>query len=223
MSESLMFALLGFLVACLFGTVCASFLWRRAVIVTTRRITGGDKSEIREDSAENSARDQEVAELRSEIAARDAERSHAETSLHKTAEDLRVKLTAAQSDQKAAQTALQAKQDDLTSAQAHINTLETAIQTLVKTTGLGIISTPEMPEPPEPAINGVSKPNETPETGIALETAKPEVTSEPTAPQVAETTRSDQPDDISESDPTIDVTRSLEERIEALKQGQPTH
>lgn len=203
MSESLMFALLGFLVACLFGTVCANFLWRRAVMVTTRRVADGDKSEIREDIAGNSARDQEVAELRSEIAARDAERSHAETSHHKTAEDLRVELTTAQSDQKAAQTALQAKQDDLTSAQARINTLETAIQTLAKTADVGITSTPE--------------------TGVALETAKPEVTSEPTAPQVAETTRSDQPDDISEGDPTIDVTRSLEERIEALKQGQPTH
>ena len=57
MSESLLFAILGFLTACLIGTVFASFLWRRAVAVTTRRIT--------ED--ENFASLDQVANLRADL------------------------------------------------------------------------------------------------------------------------------------------------------------
>ncbi|MAN60762.1 MAG: hypothetical protein CMI60_02330, partial [Parvibaculum sp.] len=59
MSESLLFAILGFLVACLLGTVFASFLWRRAVTVTTRKIA--------ED--ENFAGLDEVADLKADLRA----------------------------------------------------------------------------------------------------------------------------------------------------------
>ena len=217
MSENLMFALLGFLTACLLGTVCASFLWRRAVIITTRRIVGEDQTGPHKERAGNSASDQEVAELRSKIASRDAQRSQTETAFHKTAEDLRVELTAAWNDQEVVQAALQAGQEDLTSAKNRINTLETAIQTLAETTGVAIARTPE------PIPGDAPTPNDTSETGVALETAGSELANEPVAPEVAEGLSIDKPVNDLEGDPTIDVTRSLEERIEALKQGQPTH
>jgi len=217
MSANLMFALLGFLTACLLGTVCASFLWRRAVIVTTRRIVGEDKTKTHEEFAENSVRDQEVAKLRSKIASRDAERSQTETSLHKTVEDLRVELTAAQHDQETVQATLCARQEDLTIAKNRINALETAIQTLAETAGVAIASTPE------PILGDAPTPNDTSETGAAPETAGPGVANEPIAPQVAKGLSIDKSADDLEGDPAIHVTRSLEERIEALKQGQPTH
>lgn len=264
MSESLIFAILGFLVACLFGTVIASFLWRRAVAVTRRNITEDEnfasleevadlKAEIRElhdaqraGQREIKAREIEIAKLEdAKLKADDnnnltnkalrEELTTAETALQKAYLDRDAAQSALTAEQDAARALLDAKQTELASARDRVGFLERAIRTLAKTASDLVTEAPaEAAEPSDASIEHT-------ETGGDAEREEKEATpaasdaAASAAPKSAATTSDSEPKAAAdESVPTapyeenldpaaLDVTRSLEERIEALKQGQSTH
>ncbi len=216
MSENLMFAILGFLIACLVGTVIARFLWLRAVTVTTQAISGTHSPRsnvaIAGSSAELRSRDQEIT-------SRDASRSQEETALRRTVEDLRTQLDDAHRDHQTASDALQSEQTERAEMSGRVALLETAIRTLTEAASLqGSWPAEQSPPHTAPLADTTPAPGEdadvpTPSEAETTMTAE----QEPKAP-VDNTNR-----DTPAADRAIDVTRSLEERIEALKKGQATH
>ncbi len=245
MSESLLFAILGFLVACLIGTVFASFLWRRAVTVTTRRITADEnfaaidevadlKADLR--AAQNSVmtKDREIneavaktAELEAAIADAHATGEGTEANLKRELQNASEALMAAHAERDAAKAALGAKDAEIAEAKKRVTLLESAIRTLAQETSLlndpeaisepaGHAPTPTARATSEEQIAGTEKPasSESP-TPPAEETQRPAAHS---APQTVTSNPASPADDRME--PSLAMTRSLEERIEALKQGE---
>jgi len=276
MSESLIFAILGFLVACLFGTVVASFLWRRAVSVTKRSISEDEnfasleevaslKADLREQQSALSTSTRDIKSKEAEIASLKEAQTQAETDKQATTEKLREELRSAGTaletaikERETAQAALQTEQDatkerlakkeaEVSQATGRITFLETSIRTLVSD-ATAVLSPPplasETPQvtptqtPTTQAASSGTMPDEKPEEPATAPEQMPiegsseatvdshthQVNSEtnPEPAMVVSKTASD--DDAEETDETaLDITRSLEERIEALKQGQTTH
>jgi|GEM_PF-2755113 len=255
MSESLIFAILGFLVACLFGTLVASFLWRRAVSVTKRSISDDEnfasleevaslKADLREQQSALAASTREVKAKEAEIASLKEAQAQAETDKQATTENLREELRSAGTaletaikERDEAQAALKTEQDvakerltkkeaELSQAVGRVTFLETSIGTLVRN-ATAVLS----PQAPLALETSQVTPTQTaPTQGASSDTMPDEKSEGPTtAPDQTSiegaseaTVGSD--DDAEETDETaLDMTRSLEERIEALKQGQTTH
>jgi len=228
MSESLLFALLGFLVACLIGTVFASFLWRRAVSVTTRRLTENEnfaaqdevadlKADLRAAQNTLTTKDREVseaeartAELEAAIADAQATGEGAAAELKRELQNASEALMAAHTERDAAKAALSARAAEIVEAKARVTLLESAIRTLAHETSL-FDAPATMNAPDEEAASVTSATNEE-QPG---ETTPPAV---PPAPKTIAATPATSDDDRMES--SLAMTRSLEERIEALKQGE---
>ena len=255
MSESLLFAILGFLVACLLGTVFASFLWRRAVTVTTRKImedenfAGLDEvADLKEDlrAAQNTiaAKDREIGAAETNTAELEAAIAEAKASSEGTAENLKQELQnagtaleAAHSERDAAKAALSAKDEEIKAAegrveaaQKRVSELENAIRALVKETSLFEVDAPkEAPleantheakavTPPSTISNiGGSKGDEA-NSPIAKSTSSTEAPKPEETKPTAATASGNGDKDTAE--PSLAISRSLEERIEALKQGE---
>lgn len=231
MSESLMFALLGFLVACFFGTIFANFLWRRAVTVTTRSLTEGEsyvsnaeisdlQADIRDLRRTLSERDREVRKWTERAEELQAAQSEAEENVQgataSLTEELKTASTAldgANRELKDTKSTLTERENDLEAARERISFLETAIRSL--------------------AENAAVLPAKTAEKVERTEEQAPETVSE-AAPPAADVSSSetktaeDGPErplteTKDEAAAAVDMARSLEERIEALKHGQPAH
>ena len=248
MSESLIFAILGFLVACLFGTVIASFLWRRAVAVTRRNITEDEnfasleevadlKAEIREIQDAQRAGQREIKAREIEIAKLEDAKSKADDNNNLTNKTLREDLTTAEAalqkayadrdaaqsalalEQDTAKTLLETKQTELVSARDRVDFLEKAIRALAKNAADLVAATPA--EAAEPSIGQAATDDDT----DSEKSATTQATSD-TAVSGASTSGGEPrlaPSEENADPIALDVTRSLEERIEALKQGQSTH
>lgn len=219
MSESLLFAILGFLVACLIGTVFASFLWRRAVTVTTRRITEDENFAAIDDVADLKAdlraaqntlitKDREIseaaaktAELEAAIADAHATGEGTEANLKRELQNASEALMAGHADRDAAKAALGAKDAEITEAKERVTLLESAIRTLAQETSL-------FDDP-----TSMSAPDE--QRAPADEATPPTAH---TAPKTVAATPA--PSEEDRMEPSLAMTRSLEERIEALKQGE---
>ncbi len=250
MSESLLFAILGFLVACLLGTVFASFLWRRAVTVTTRKITEDEnfagldevanlKTELR--AAQNSvaSKDREIdqaatkaAELEASIADAKASGEGAAASLKQELQAAGVALEAAHAERDAAKAALTAKDEEIKAAEEHVAEaqdrvaeLENAIRALVKETSL-FDAKPQQETP----LDAQTLETKTPTSPAPIASDN---TNEDGNPSAAESTSSLQKPnpaaatelpagDEDTVEPSLAISKSLEERIEALKQGEKT-
>lgn len=255
MSESLLFAILGFLVACLLGTVFASFLWRRAVTVTTRRIMEDEnfagldevadlKADLRTAQNTIGSKDREIGAAETKAAELEAAIAEAKASGEGTAENLKQELQnagtaleAAQSERDVAKAALAAKDEEIKAAegrveaaQKRVSELENAIRVLVKETSLFEASTPrETPlEANAPEATAVIAAATTPNADGSKEgdanSPVAEITSSTEAPK-AEETKPTTPtasgaDEKDTAEPSLAISRSLEERIEALKQGE---
>ncbi len=255
MSESLLFAILGFLIACLLGTVFASFLWRRAVTVTTRKITEDEnfaamdevadlKADLR--SARNglATKDREISEAQVRIADAEAALSEAQSSSEGTTEQLKGELEnagkaleTAQNERDAAlaalsdkdsetKAALSAKDSEIENVRARVTLLENAIRSLAKETSL-------LDKEPDAGQIAAGAPAPSEEETVAAEpiepqtAEKPEVADEqPGEPDHASSGEATSEDEKQEEtrkpapEPALAVNRSLEERIEALKQGE---
>ncbi len=246
MSESLLFAILGFLVACLLGTVFASFLWRRAVSVTTRKMTDdenfadlGEVADLRADlrAAQNNLanKDREMSDVEAKVAELETSLIDAKAAGEGAAENLKQELQnagkaleAAHRDRDAAKEAMTAKSDELAKAQDRVTELENAIRTLVKETALMDAQPPKSAPttasvPPLSSEKTEEKPAASPqsnEDGAKSETAAaapPLANAKPatsTSPGIASSNENEK------EEPAEAVSRSLEERIEALKQGE---
>jgi chromosome segregation ATPase len=240
MSESLLFAILGFLVACLVGTVFASFLWRRAVSVTMRRITEDDnfaaidevadlKADLRAAQNTLATKDQEIRDAHARVAELETAITDAQATGEGAAENLKRELqnagealTAAHADRDAAKAALTAKDAKIAEATERVTVLEGAIRTLAQQTSLFD------KEPIQSSADNQAAPvaetaiDEQPDaTNTQTAVPGPENTAtEPTssAMQSDSNTIADTPEDRME--PSLAMSRSLEERIEALKQGE---
>lgn len=259
MSESLLFAILGFLVACLLGTVFASFLWRRAVTVTTRKImedenyAGMDevadlKADLRAAQNNIAAKDREIAAAETKAVELEAAIAEARASGEGTAENLKQELQnaataleAAHSERDAAKAALTAKDGEIDAAegrveaaQKRVSELEDAIRALVRQTSLFETNSPgQAPEEASLEANApegkpVTPPSTTPNTDGSKDNganvAIAESTSSAEAPMPEETKPTATPaagnNDKDTAEPSLAISRSLEERIEALKQGE---
>ena len=269
MSEGLIFAILGFLVACLFGTIVASFLWRRAVTVTKRSISEDEnfasleevaslKAELREQQSASAASTREVKAKEIEIASLKEAQLQAETDQQSTTEKLREELRSAGTaletainERKEAQAALKTEQDaakeqlaqkeaELTEKSERVTFLETSIRALASN-ATAILSPEEHVGPetsPTEATSSEATSDETPEEPTTAPEQAPvespavatdvsdaqQAASDKTSEPTIEALTSASDDDAEKIDETaLDMTRSLEERIEAVKQGQTTH
>lgn len=230
MTESLMFALLGFLVACFFGTVFANFLWRRAVTVTTRRLTenSGESSnadisdlqaDIRDLRRTLSDRDREVRKWTERAEELQAAQSEAEENVQgataSLTEELKTAteaLDAANRELNDAKSTLTERENELAAARERIGFLETAIRSLAESAAVLPPKTAEKLEKEE------DRPQETvSEAAPAAGFSSSETGTAGESPERAPAEPAD------EAAAAVDMTRSLEERIEALKQGQPAH
>jgi len=255
MSESLLFAILGFLVACLLGTVFASFLWRRAVTVTTRKITDDEnfaaldevadlKADLRAAQNGIAAKDREIREAATKAAELEAAIAEAKASGEGATENLKAELQnagaaleTAHGERDAANAALAAKDEEIKAAegrveaaQERVTELENAIRALVKETSLFEAGAPkEVPqEAKAPEAKPLAAPTAAPNTGGSKEDgASPSIpgsTSSAEAPKPEGTTpiaaTTSGADDEDTAEPSLAISRSLEERIEALKQGE---
>ncbi len=246
MSESLLFAVLGFLVACLLGTVFASFLWRRAVTVTTRQIMEDEnfagldevadlKADLRAAQTDIAAKDREIGAAETKAAELEAAIAEAKASGEGTAENLKQELQnagtaleAAHSERDAAKAALSAKDEEIKAAegrveaaQKRVSELEDAIRALVKQTSLFEATSPDQAPKAAPLeanaseANAVTPTAAAPNAGGSQEDEAPKLEeTKPTAPSASGT------DDEDTAEPSLAISRSLEERIEALKQGE---
>jgi|TARA_R110002096_G_scaffold89742_12_gene203944 chromosome segregation ATPase len=239
MSESLLFAILGFLVACLLGTVFASFLWRRAVTVTTRKIAEDEnfagldevadlKADLRAAQNTIGSKDREIGEAAAKTADLEAAIAEAKASGEGAAENLKQELQnadaaldTAHGERDAAKAALASKEEEIKAAegrteaaQERVAELENAIRTLVKETSLFETSTPK--QPPLEAKKLEAKPLTSP----AMSPNADGDTEDNTKPVATEATSKADEEDTPE--PSLAISRSLEERIEALKQGEST-
>lgn len=245
MSESLLFAILGFLIACLFGTVMASFLWRRAVTVTKRKlgVTGNDESntdalnEIDDLRRQLGERDNKIRNLKSESdlrvqdqAANDAEaRDEVKRQLTSAARELekaaaeKAKLAAELDTAEEKVTGLTA---DLATQTTRVAALESAIRTLISSANLP--SPAEMEAAVEPARLETA-PTETKAPEARDAAAEAETTPEPVQAEATddpdlEPRKDDEPTDDEASNTLVaNVSRSLDDRIQALMQGQKPH
>lgn len=256
MSESLLFAVLGFLIACLFGTVFASLLWRRAVTVTKRKLGVADSAtpdavdpetlaemqelrrrlgerdlQVRNLKSDNERQNQDravsEAEARDEVkrqltsAARELEKAATDKAkLEKDLTDVENRLSTVEKD-------LHTTQNTLSTRNERIQALEDAIRTLVVSTGLPSV---ESDQPVQ------DLPNE-PETDPAREEPEHPAIEEADIPghQLTPNSAKDgddnadidtaQSDDESEASDTLvaAASQSLDERIQALMQGQKPH
>lgn len=252
MSESLLFAILGFLVACLLGTVFASFLWRRAVTVTKRKISedenfagldevAGLKADLRAAQNTIAAKDREIgeaatraAELEAAVAEAQASGEGAVESLKQELQNAGAALEAAHSERDAAKAALTAKNDEIKAAeervkaaQGRVAELENAIRALVRQTALFEAGTPdktvlEAKEPDAmPLTSSADSPNAGGHTEDDTKLAIAEGPASIEASKPLETVRATSgADDEDTPEPSLAISRSLEERIEALKQGE---
>ncbi len=251
MSESLLFAILGFLVACLLGTVFASFLWRRAVTVTTRKITEDENfaamdevADLRADlrAAQNglATKDREIVNAQARAADLETALSEAQASGEGTTENLKRELEnagkaleAAQGERDAAQAALsdkdsevkaalKAKDGEIEQAQARVSLLENAIRTLAKEASLfetePVSNALTTSVPAAEVTTDSPDPEGAPDTPVATEDMPKE------APEPETPLKDVSKDDAAEAEPEPQqasaISRSLEERIEALKQGE---
>lgn len=255
MSESLLFAILGFLVACLLGTVFASFLWRRAVTVTTRKIIEDEnfagldevadlKADLRAAQNTIAAKDREIGAAETKTAELEAAIAEAKASGEGTAENLKQELQnagtaleAAHSERDVAKAALSEKDEEIKAAeerveaaQMRVSELENAIRVLVKETSLFEAGAPnETPlEANAPEAKTVTPSATTPNASGSKEdganSSIAEIISSPEAPKPEETKPTEPTasgaDDKDTPEPSLAISRSLEERIEALKQGE---
>ena len=229
MSESLLFAILGFLVACLLGTVFASFLWRRAVTVTTRKIAEDEnfagldevadlKADLRAAQSTIGSKDREIGEA---AAKAKASGEGAAENLKQELQNADAALDTAHGERDAAKAALASKEEEIKAAegrteaaQERVAELENAIRTLVKETSLFETSTPK--QPPLEAKKLEAKPLTSP----AMSPNADGDTEDNTKPVATEATSKADEEDTPE--PSLAISRSLEERIEALKQGEST-
>jgi chromosome segregation ATPase len=259
MSESLLFAILGFLVACLLGTVFASFLWRRAVTVTTRKIIEDEnfagldevadlKADLRDARNSIAAKDREVGAAETKTAELAAAIAEAKASGEGTAENLKQELQnagtaleAAHSERDVAKAALSEKDEEIKAAeerveaaQMRVSELENAIRVLVKETSLFEATSPDQApnetplEANAPEAKTVTPSATTPNASGSKEdganSSIAEITSSTEAPKPEETKptapTASGADDKDTAEPSLAISRSLEERIEALKQGE---
>jgi chromosome segregation ATPase len=268
-----MFAVLGFLIACLFGTVVASLLWRRAVSVTKRSISQDEnfasleevadlKSEIgslqntqRENAREIRAKEIEIAALEEAKAKAEGNTEHANkamrdelanagAALEKAVSEREEAKSALKHEQETARTLLAASQSDLAKATERVAFLETSIRTLAQVVP-DLVPEPEVTdsaasdevvqeteaEPVSTVPNTHSEetpvregtPDSSEEAAETTETLQSAGDSRTTTPAVESNAPSTTQDDAIVDPSVVDVTKSLEERIEALKQGQVTH
>ncbi|MEQ9518509.1 MAG: hypothetical protein RLN89_03615 [Parvibaculum sp.] len=243
MSESLLFAILGFLIACLFGTVFASFLWRRAVTVTKRRLglTSADRdseadtetlAEMQELRRRLGERDLQVRNLKSktelqnqdraenEAEARDEVKrqlSSAARELEKAAAEkarLAAELAVAEARTAETETALIAQSQ-------RVDTLEAAIRTLVTSANLSPLALPIAPEE-------VNEPREweTEPTSDARDDENKDPNFNATTADETNGDAGNEPaEQADEADRTLvaAASQSLDDRIQALMQGQKPH
>ncbi len=239
MSESLLFAILGFLIACLFGTVFASFLWRRAVKITTRKITQDEnfadlgevadlKADLRATQNSLATKDREIGDAQARTSELEAAVLEAQTSGEGTAENLRQELQdaataleAANKERDTAKAALSAKDAEIKEAKERVSVLENAIRTLAKEAALfdKDAKGPEATAPTKPTVAAQTTTSQEPQSAGASNI--PATTPPTSTPTGAKPTPA-KPDSSEKDDlgPSQAVSRSLEERIEALKQGE---
>lgn len=242
MSESLLFAILGFLIACLLGTVFASFLWRRAVTVTTRRITEDEnfagldevadlKADLRAAQNTISAKDREIGEAATRAADLEAAVTEAKASGEGAADSLKQELQnagaaleTAHSERDAAKAALTAKNDEVKAAeerveaaQGRVTELENAIRALVKQTSLFEAGAPDKTvlEAKEPDAMPLNSSAGSPNAGGRTEDdTAPSIADEPTSPQASKPVETDPTTSKADDEDTPEPSLAISRSLE---------
>lgn len=140
MIESLMLIALGFLTATLFGLIAFQFVWRRAVTVTTRKLTGDlDLEEVRANTERLAALEIERDSREQEMAALAQRRDQLEGALATASSEaqlLRHDIGALQLRHEAAVNDAETHLQNLHTLQSRVDELETAARAEIDNRGL---------------------------------------------------------------------------------------
>ena len=140
MIESLMLIALGFLTATLFGLIAFQFVWRRAVTVTTRKLTGDlDLEEVRANTERLAALETELDTREQEMAALAQRRDQLEGALATASSEaqlLRHDISALQLRHDAAVSDAKTHLQNLHMLQSRVDELETAARAEIGNRGL---------------------------------------------------------------------------------------
>lgn len=140
MIESLMLIALGFLTATLFGLIAFQFVWRRAVTVTTRKLTGDlDLEEVRANTERLAALETELGAREQEMAALAQRRDQLEGALATASSEaqlLRHDIGALQLRHDAAVSDAETHLQNLHMLQSRVDELETAARAEIGNRGL---------------------------------------------------------------------------------------
>ena len=143
MLESIMLIALGFLTATLFALIALQFVWRRAVKVTTRKLTSDlDLDELKSSADEAASLNISLRDKNNEVAALTSKNAELEGSLasakqeHETAQakarqeidDLNKNIAALQSEHAALQAEAETRLNDLKALQSHVDGIDAALR-----------------------------------------------------------------------------------------------
>ena len=143
MLESIMLIALGFLTATLFALIALQFVWRRAVKVTTRKLTSDlDLDELKASADEAASLNISLRDKRNEIATLTGKNAQLEESLatarqeHEAAQakarqeidDLNRNITELQSEHAALQAEAETRLNDLKALQSHVDDIDAALR-----------------------------------------------------------------------------------------------
>jgi len=143
MLESIMLIALGFLTATLFALIALQFVWRRAVKVTTRKLTSDlDLDELKASADEAASLNISLRDKRNEIATLTGKNAQLEESLatarqeHEAAQakarqeidDLNRNITELQSEHAALQAEAETRLNDLKALQSHVDGIDAALR-----------------------------------------------------------------------------------------------
>lgn len=143
MLESIMLIALGFLTATLFALIALQFVWRRAVKVTTRKLTSDlDLDELKASADEAASLNLSLRDKSNEIAALTSKNTQLEESLaaakqeHEAAQakarqeidDLNKNIAELQSEHAALQAEAETRLNDLKTLQSHVDSIDAALR-----------------------------------------------------------------------------------------------
>ena len=142
MLESIMLIALGFLTATLFALIAIQFVWRRAVKVTTRKLTSElDLQELKDKAEQADALNESLRDKSNEATGLSHKNAQLEESLAKAQQEYESSLTKArqeidslnqniadlQSEHASLKAEAETRLHDLTALQAHVGKIETAL------------------------------------------------------------------------------------------------
>ncbi|MFZ3035015.1 MAG: hypothetical protein WA138_13505 [Parvibaculum sp.] len=132
MLESIMLIALGFLTATLFALIAIQFVWRRAVKVTTRKLTSDiDLDELRGKADQADALDESLREKNTQVAALSARNTELEGNLSRARreiETLNQSIADLQAEHANLQTTAETRLQDLKALQSHVEDIDAALR-----------------------------------------------------------------------------------------------